>query len=363
MSSIEKRVSATTKEVSWRAKVRLKGYAPQTNTFKTKTAAQRWAQRTEADIRDNKHFPSNKAKKHTVSDLIDQYLSYLSGKNPRRYKEVKPLLAWWKTELGHALLSEFQSEAVLRGQQKLIGRCKRRKDKDGKVGVISPARVNRYTVALHTAIQFGIKPLKWISVNPVDDIEKLEEPAGRTRYLSPPEIDQLFAACRASKNRHLFLLVLVALATGARRREIQFMKWSDVSPDCTLITLPKTKNKSVRSLSINGLALELLRNRQNDSGGEGFLFPSPNDPARPIDFESAWRSALKEAGIMDFRFHDLRHTHASYLAMEGASTLVIKEALGHKTLAMAERYAHLAPGHVANMVKQMTGKVLGHVKA
>lgn len=363
MPTLEKRVSPVTNEVSWRAKVRVKGYPPQCATFPTKTAAQHWAQRTEADIRQDKYFPNNKAKKHTVADLIDLYLSHLQGKNPRRHAEVKKLLEWWKAELGHALLSGFRGEDVLRGQQKLLKRQRRRKGKDGEAIMLSHATVNRYMVALHTAIQFGIKPLKWISVNPANDVEKLEESPGRTRYLSPDEINRLLAACKDSKNPHLFALVLIGLATGARRREIQFMKWADVSPDGTLVTIPKTKNRKVRSVAFTSVALPLVQKmREHRKEGQVFLFPSPHAPNQPIDFESAWRHALKTSKIEDFRFHDIRHTHASYLAMNGASTLVIKESLGQKTTAMAERYAHLNPGHVSDMVGQMTGKVLGHVE-
>lgn len=360
MPTLEKRVSPVTNEVSWRAKVRVKGYPPQYATFKDKTAAKHWANRTEADLREDKYFPSNKSKKHTVAELIDLYLDHLKGKNPRRYTEVKPLLEWWKSELGQKVLAGFRSEEVLRGQQKLMRRTSRKK-KDG--GTLSHSTVNRYMVALHTAVQFGIKPLKWINTNVVSDVAKLEEPPGRVRYLSPDEINRLLAACRASKNRHLFSLALVGLSTGARRNEIRFMKWADVSPGCLLITLPKTKNKKIRSVSLTGVALALVRKMHDDKKeGQIFLFPSPHDPNRPIDFESAWRYAIRTAEILGFCFHDLRHTHASYLAMNGASTLVIKDALGQKTAEMAHRYAHLAPGHTFDIVGQMTEKVLGHVE-
>jgi len=97
-------------------------------------------------------------------------------------------------------------------------------------------------------------------------------------------------------------------------------------------------------------------------GNDIFLFPSPNDPKRPIDFESAWRNALRTAAIKDFHFHDNRHTCASYLAMNGASLLVIAETLGHKTLQMVKRYAHLTQAHTSSVIGQMTEKVLGHVE-
>jgi integrase len=80
---------------------------------------------------------------------------------------------------------------------------------------------------------------------------------------------------------------------------------------------------------------------------------------RPAGIREAWEYALKRANIADFRFHDLRHTFASYLAMNGASLLEIAEVLGHKTLAMVKRYAHLTEAHTRSVVEQMNRAVFG----
>lgn len=361
MPSIEPRKSKTG-ENHYRAKVRLRGYPPQYATFSRKSDAIRWAQRTEADLRDDKHFPSAKAKKHNVTDLINAYLDNLKTKNPRRYDEVKGMLDWWKEELGLTILSHFKSEAIVKAQKKLLTRERQRKDADGKARTLSPATVNRYMVALHSAVEFGIHPLEWISTNPLKKRDKLKE-FGRTRFLSMEEVDRLLAACKRSKNAHLHAIVIMALCTGARRAEIQYMKWVHVSADITRITLPKTKNGEVRAVYLTGAA-SMLVSQMRDAREEGqiYLFPSPNDPNRPIDFESAWSYAVEEAELADFRFHDLRHTCGSYLAMNGASTVEIMEVLGHKTLAMAGRYAHLTNTHTSNVVGKMTERMLGHVE-
>jgi len=241
MPTILKRTSKITGEITYQVKVRIRGCPPLSETFKTKTHAKEWAQRTEADMRENRHFPHAKAKKHSVADLIDKYLEHLQAKNPQRYQDVKPLLDWWKVELKDKTLAYFRGEDVLDGQQKLMSRQKQRKDEEGKFRTLSPATVNRYMVALHTAMQFGIKPLKWISANPVNEVDKLKEPPGRTRFLSKDELNRLVSACKASKNPYLFAIVIIGLATGARREEITQMKWADVSTDGSFITLPKTK--------------------------------------------------------------------------------------------------------------------------
>ncbi|HEY8191332.1 MAG TPA: site-specific integrase, partial [Alphaproteobacteria bacterium] len=180
---IEVRISTRTGEISYRAKVRVKGYPPQTATFKSKTAAKRWAQKTEADIREDRYFPNAKAKKFTVADLIDTYLENMKVRNPRRHGEIKALLDWWKAEVGQTVLSHFKGEQVLRAQQKLLGRRRHRKGADGTFPTLSPGTVNRYMQTLQAALNFGIRPLKWISDNPVKDVDKLKEPPGRTRFL------------------------------------------------------------------------------------------------------------------------------------------------------------------------------------
>jgi integrase len=93
------------------------------------------------------------------------------------------------------------------------------------------------------------------------------------------------------------------------------------------------------------------------------LFPAkeitPQKPQKPINLRRDWEAALKVAEIQDFKFHDLRHSAASYLAMNGASLAEIAEVLGHKTLQMVKRYAHLSEGHTARVVESMNQKIFG----
>lgn len=363
MAVIEKRVSRSG-EISYRAKIRKRGYPPQNATFVRKTDAQRWAKRIESDMDEGRYFPNAKAKRHTVGELLDAYLTDLKVKNLNRYDDAKPLMEWWKVELGHIILSDFRSDSVLAAQQKLLSRKKQRREADGEYKTLSGATVNRYMVVLRRAVNWCIKSLKWIEKNPVDGVDMLKESPGRIRYLSEKEIKALLAACQASQNPHLFRLVIFAISTGARRNEISHMKWADVSEDNTRITLPQTKNGEVRTAYITGTARDILIKMKTEKAEDAvYLFFSPNDPLRPIDFESAWRQVLSVSKIENFHFHDLRHTCASYLAMNGASLLEIAEVLGHKDLQMVRRYAHISPAHTSAVLENMTGKVLGDVKA
>jgi integrase len=125
-----------------------------------------------------------------------------------------------------------------------------------------------------------------------------------------------------------------------------------------LLTFHQTKNGERRTLPLTGPALVLMRQhakvRRLDTA---MVFPSRSTKRRRI--RDAWEYAVKRADIADFHFHDLRHSFASYLAMNGASLLEIAEALGHKSLAMVKRYAHLTEGHTRSVVERMNKAVFG----
>ena len=78
-----------------------------------------------------------------------------------------------------------------------------------------------------------------------------------------------------------------------------------------------------------------------------------------MDLKKPWEAAVRQAGLENFRFHDLRHTAASYLAMNGATTMEIAAVLGHKTLQMVKRYSHLTNSHTAKVVTAMNDKIFG----
>jgi integrase len=155
------------------------------------------------------------------------------------------------------------------------------------------------------------------------------------------------------------LVVLIALSTGFRKGEILNLQWPDVDLIQGRITSQETKNGERRTVPLTGPALDQMRQharvRRRDTQ---LVFPNAYG-TKPLDIRKAWETALKQATIPDFRFHDLRHSAASYLAMNGASLAEIAEILGHKTLAMVKRYAHLSEAHTAGVVARMNAKIFG----
>ena len=153
--------------------------------------------------------------------------------------------------------------------------------------------------------------------------------------------------------------MVLALSTGARRAEILGLTWGDIDLQRKVAVLHQTKNNERRALPLAGPALqcikELAEMRRIDTR---LLFPDKSGK-KPIQLRTPWGKALKEAEIENFKFHDLRHSAASYLAMSGASLAEIAEVLGHKTLQMVKRYSHLSEQHTANVVSRMNERIFG----
>jgi len=360
MGTIEERKSDIGGETNYRAKVRLKGTPVQSATFQRKTDAKKWIQKTETEIREGRYFQKSQSKKNTVSDVIERYLSILEKNNPKRAKDVTRLLDWWKEEIGYYCLSDLNKDIFITARENLQNRSRERKKAKGSVKSLSSSTINRYWVAMQTALNMAVKEWDWIQTNPMSNISKLIEPEGRKRFLSDKEREALMKACKQSNNPYLYTIVIVALSTGARKSEIMNLKWSQVDFKRNTIYLYETKNKESRALFLHSQALDCIKAlRPNDYDEHDLVFKSLKVPNKPYEIKKSWEAALREANIQDFRFHDLRHSAASYLAMNGATLAEIAEVLGHKTLAMVKRYAHLSESHTSNVVKNMNNKIFG----
>lgn len=349
MATIRKRLGK--KATTYRAEVRLKGFPPQSATFRRLTDAKRWIQDTESAIRENRYFKTAKARKNTFGQLIDRYIQ---EELPKKAKNInqKPQLLWWKSELGEYTLADITPDKIAECRDKLI---------NGKTDtgfVFAPATVVRYMAALSHAFTVSIREWQWLDDSPMQKVRKPGLPRGRVRFLDDDERKRLLEACKASNNEYLYLVVVLALSTGMRKAEILNLKWQDVDLKAKKLTVHKTKNKERKVVPLSSLALELM-NRHVRRIDTDHLFPSRIDQHKPIDLRTPWETALKHAEITDFRFHDLRHSAASYLAMNGASLAEIAEVLGHKTLQMVSRYAHLSEAHTTNVVSSMNAKIFG----
>lgn len=330
---------------SYRVQVRLQGFPPVTATFERRTDAKEWGKTTEAAMREGRYFPQREAKRRTLGDLVDRQLETVRAKRPHDYDRQRGLLGRWREELGDYALAQVTPAVIAKHRDELLKHS-------------SPATVNRHLAALSKAFTNAAREWNWVQDNPLRRVAKETEPQGRVRFLSDPERVALLDACRESELPELHLIVLLALTTGMRRGELLGLRWPDVDLERRLIVLNKTKNNERRSVPIVPEVAALLREhakvRRLDSD---LLFPG--NEGRAVSIDRAWYAALDAAKVKDFRFHDLRHTAASYLAMSGATTPELAAVLGHKTLAMVKRYAHLSDQHTGAVVERMTRKYFG----
>jgi integrase len=354
MATIEKRF-IDTGETSYRVKIRLKGYPTQTATFKRLTDAKKWVTVTEAAIKEGRHFKTAAAKKHTFAEMIDKFLAGASFTKEQEEHQVMHLKRW-RDELGAFTLADVTPDLITKIKDKLLSEITPKGTKR------APATVARYLSSLSPVFTVAVNEWQWLEDSSMRKIKKPKETRGRIRFLDNDERQRLLTACQASRNKQLYMCVILALSSGMRQAELMGLKWQDVNLKEGFIILHETKNGERRRVPLSGLALSLLQEhakiRRLDTD---LLFPGNIHANKPIDLRKPFETALKAAGINDFHWHDLRHCTASYLAMNGESLAEIAEVLGHKTLAMVKRYAHLSDGHVSNVVASMNAKIFGGV--
>jgi integrase len=348
MPTIEARTIKDGKTV-YRVKVRRKGALTHTATFARLTDARKWAQMTEVAILEGRHFKKAEAKRHTLADAVDRYLhEVLPSKSESSIYMQTLQLAWWKAQLGAYPLADLTPALIAEYRDKLA----RGDDKPR-----ANSTVNRYLAALSHTLTTAVKEWGWLDDSPLRLVRKPKEPRGRVRFLSDDERTRVLDACKGSTNPYLYTVVILALATGARKMEILRLTWRDVDLQRGMIILQDTKNRERRTLPLTGYALELMRQHGTTRRTEtDLVFPGPTGK-KPLGIRDAWKNAVTRAGLVDFRFHDLRHSAASYLAMNGASLMEIADLLGHKSLSMVKRYAHLSDAHTASVVARMNAKI------
>lgn len=225
------------------------------------------------------------------------------------------------------------------------------------------AQVSSWTVRNELTVLRHVLRLahrKWNYLERVPEIELPKAPKGRTRFLSEEEITRLLAACHESKNTHLAAIVRLAINTGMRKSEIMGLRWEriDLAKDLGFnarITLYDTKNGEPRGVPLNQSAIATLSALEPDPAKrQGSVFKRKNGEDWG-QIRTAFEKAMERAGLMDFRFHDLRHTAASHLVMRGRPLKEIQEVLGHKSFSMTLRYAHLSPMHLRTAVEALDG--------
>ncbi len=283
---------------------------------------------------------------YTFQQLADRYLPFIANQKGAKIKRVR--ITELVREFGWVKLSRF-TLAMVEGWQsrKLSEERPPMKGKKEPRPPYKPASVNRGLACLK---HMFTKAVDWEMVSEdvakrVKKVKLTEENNRRLRYLSSEESDRLLTCC----DRYLREIVTFALHTGCRRGEILGLTWDQVDLKHGFILLDVTKSGKRREIPINvtvrGVLQEIIRRLDSPH-----VFVNPETGKRYQDVKRSFGTACRKAGLKDFHFHDLRHTFASQLVMNGVDITTVSKLLGHNSLTMTLRYAHLAPNHLQNAV-------------
>jgi integrase len=341
---------------AYKAMIRLRGVNPFSKTFKLKKDAKVWAIRMERDIDEARAYGNRALRNMTLAELIKER----NKEYPSKDKSVISNLNWWKREYGSMRLLDIDRTVIREAMVKLKEGDATRGNGKGKSKSVgrkrAPATLNRYKAALSSIFEYG-RVTYDLPENPCRQIKALPENNARIRFLTENERKTLLTACRKSEWSGLYLLVLTAITTGARQGELLRLRWADIDMQRRIAYVSQTKNGEPRVLPLVDNVVEELLKHPRPIKSDTLLFGSHRVAGKPFEFRKHWDKAVKDSGVENFHFHDLRHTCASYLAQNGATLLQIADVLGHKQLEVTKRYSHLCIDHKQELVDRVLGEV------
>lgn len=263
-------------------------------------------------------------------------VQFLNAKKGQSAYSVKVQhIAYWRTIFGGRPLSSLTSDAIMDNLPTHFVRHGTKVQRE-----TSQSTKNRYLATIRTMLNMAVE-MRWIPYSPM--IKNYREPAVRVKFLTR---DQARALIPAISQQWLRDICRFALATGLRCGEILSLKWEhiDIPRASAWVDAGNAKSFTSRSVPLNAEALAVLESRRRSLD---FVFTrTPGLALNAIDAPMLKR-AFDEIGVKNFRFHDLRHTWASWHVQSGTPLFVLKELGGWKTLEMVKKYAHLAPEHLS----------------
>lgn len=275
--------------------------------------------------------------------LIDAFVASYAGRDP----SLITRLAFWREQLGDVAILEIDADMVEAAMANLVNRGAlmflRGKGNVSASKPLTGATLNRYLVALGSVLTFARKRrlLPRGHVSAIAGVEKMRESEGRLVYLTEEQVERVIACAALSRWRKLPALIRVAFTTGLRLGALQGLRWQDINLEAGRAGVARTKNGSPHVAHLTAATVSALRALPGHRLAHGLVF-SGKDEHRPHQFKKAWEIACRGAGLEPIPFHALRHSCASHLASLGASSVLLADTLGHKSLRMVARYAHLS---------------------
>lgn len=223
-----------------------------------------------------------------------------------------------------------------------------------KLKTTKPSGVNRYLSLIRSILRKARD--EWEMVDSIPKVTLFKEPPGRTRALTAEEFDRLYQELP----EHLAEMALFSMATGLRQGNVKGLQWCNVNMDIgqMWVDADSHKNGYAHGVPLNETALSVLRRQWGKHPTHVFTYNG-----KPVEWVNtrAWREALQRANIEDFRWHDLRHTWATWLREQGTPTHELRILGGWRTQSMVERYAHVGPSTVAHAAKRMDNLLSSYI--
>ena len=292
------------------------------------------------EIREGKYFPKDQGNKKTFRDVAEKYMAeYAIKKAPKSVKRDTIFLKHLLPVFGNMYLSQVMPAR--------IASYKVQRRNEG----IAPKTINHELSFCKHAFNLAIREWEWIKDNPFTKVSMEKLPQPRIKWLTEEEFERLYQAC----DDRLKPIVLLAVKTGMRQDNVLSLKWQEVDLNRGVITLEHTKNGERLGLPMNDTVKTLLMelNKVRHISSDYVFADKAGNRLSATTVQHAFHRTCKKADIQNFRFHDLRHTFASWLVQKGVSLYEVQRLLGHKTIAMTMRYAHLAPDNLKTAVNSI----------
>src|SRR5438067_9426361 len=285
-------------------------------------------------VLENSYFPPNRQSgRMPFKDFAQMYLER-EGALLKSIRTDRNRVLAWAREFGNRPLGQITRTEIEAWRREKMARCR-------------PATINRDLSRLRRMFSLAVE-WELLEESPMAGIRFLRENNARTRYLSLEECQRLIASCIAP---HIRALVAIALHSGMRLGEILNLCWHDLDFESGFILVRDSKNGEARHVPMDTSLSALLRAYPHRLGTD--LVFSSSRGGRIVDVRTRFLNACKRAGLTDLHFHDLRHTFASQFVMAGGDLYILKEILGHKSITMTQRYAHLSPSYKIKAIDRM----------
>lgn len=350
------------KGTSYQATIRVKGYNTLCKTFKKKSDAQIWAEPIEALMKEGKYIEENpdlaakidKVKIEYVSELINYFRDNIA---PTQYADASKydcMFDWWIDKIGGMKVINLSASDLAACKQILLTEI----IETGKPR--KPNTINKYLMCMSAVLTFARDELELIEYNPMSKVGTIKKPDGRKRHLSIEELVIYLRACKNDSDM-IYLFVLLALGTGGRYTEVQTLKVENIDFQNQRVFYIDTKNGTSRAVYVDTDVMDFLKYYLDKNNiKSGYIFKGKRKDALPF-IRGRLYEIIRECNLENFTVHDMRHTFASYAAMNGASLKEIAEILGQNSITVANNYAHLTQKHVDNVVKGFIKKIIPEV--